>query len=129
MPGPGDDKEITMTREREESVDHLAQQVEELRAEVEFLSDELDEYEEDQDGAPSFLGNLIRVAGFVLFGYWLGGGDGSELAVVDQMQGQGNGGNLSYLYRSQNPMAPSGGFTEAGEAAARKAYRRMMGYE
>lgn len=62
-------------------------------------------------------------------GYMLGGGDGSELAVVDQMQGQGIGGNLSYLYRSQNPMAPSGGFTEAGEAAARKAYRRMMGYE
>ena len=62
-------------------------------------------------------------------GYMLGGGDGSELAVVDQMQGQGIGGNLSYLYRSQNPMAQSGGFTEAGEAAARQAYRRMMGYE
>lgn len=62
-------------------------------------------------------------------GYMLGRGDGSELAVVDQMQGQGIGGNLSYLYRSQNPMAQSGGFTEAGEAAARQAYRRMMGYE
>lgn len=62
-------------------------------------------------------------------GYMLGGGDGSELAVVDQMQGKGIGGNLSYLYRSQNPMAQSGGFTEAGEAAARQAYRRMMGYE
>lgn len=62
-------------------------------------------------------------------GYMLGGGDGSELAVVNQMQGQGIGGNLSYLYRSQNPMAQSGGFTEAGEAAARQAYRRMMGYE
>lgn len=64
-----------------------------------------------------------------VIGYMLGGGDGSELAVVDQMQGQGIGGNLSYLYRSQNPMAQSGGFTEAGEAAARQAYRRMMGYE
>ena len=62
-------------------------------------------------------------------GYMLGGGDGSELAVVDQMQGKGIGGNLSYLYRSQNPMAQSGGFTEAGEAAARQAYRRIMGYE
>ena len=58
-------------------------------------------------------------------GYMVGGGDSSELAVVDQMQGQGIGGNLSYLYRSQNPMAQSGGFTEAGEAAARKTYRRI----
>ena len=64
-----------------------------------------------------------------VIGYMLGGGDGSELAVVDQMQGQGIGGNLSYLYRSQNPMAQSGGFTEAGEASARKAFRRIMGYE
>lgn len=64
-----------------------------------------------------------------VIGYMVGGGDGSELAVVNQMQGQGIGGNLSYLYRSKNPMAQSGGFTEAGEGAARKTYRRIMGYE
>ena len=61
-----------------------------------------------------------------VIGYMLGRGDGTELSVVNEMQGQGIGGNLSYLYRSQNPMAPSGGLTEAGEAAARSAYRRML---
>ena len=60
-------------------------------------------------------------------GYITGAQNDTELAVVEQMRGRGIGGNLSYLYRSRNPMAPSGGLTAAGESAARRAYRRITG--
>ena len=94
----------------------------------ELPSGEIIRYVQDGDSVYA-LGYNPDLGEEDVIGYMVGGGDGSELAVVDQMQGQGIGGNLSYLYRSQNPMAQSGGFTEAGEAAARQAYRRMMGYE
>ena len=94
----------------------------------ELPSGELVRYVEGGDGVYA-LGYNPDLGEEDVIGYMLGGGDSSELAVVDQMQGQGIGGNLSYLYRSQNPMAQSGGFTEAGEGAARKTYRRIMGYE
>lgn len=55
------------------------------------------------------------------------GDDTTELAVANELQGMGIGSELSYLYRSMNPMAKSGGLTEGGEKAARKAYRRMIG--
>ena len=94
----------------------------------ELPSGEIIRYVQDGDSVYA-LGYNPDLGEEDVIGYMLGGGDSSELAVVDQMQGQGIGGNLSYLYRSQNPMAQSGGFTEAGEAAARKTYRRIMGYE
>lgn len=94
----------------------------------ELPSGEVVRYVEGGDGVYA-LGYNPDLGEEDVIGYMLGGGDSSELAVVDKMQSQGIGGNLSYLYRSQNPMAQSGGFTEAGEGAARKAYRRMMGYE
>ena len=90
----------------------------------ELPSGEVIRYVQGDDGVYA-LGYNPDLGEEDVVGYMLGGGDGSELAVVDQMQGQGIGGNLSYLYRSQNPMAQSGGFTEAGEAAARKTYRRI----
>ena len=94
----------------------------------ELPSGEIIRYVQDGDSVYA-LGYNPDLGEEDVLGYMVGGGDGSELAVVDQMQGQGIGGNLSYLYRSQNPMAQSGGFTEAGEGAARKTYRRIMGYE
>jgi len=94
----------------------------------ELPSGEIIRYVQDGDSVYA-LGYNPDLGEEDVIGYMVGGGDGSELAVVDQMQGQGIGGNLSYLYRSQNPMAQSGGFTEAGEGAARKTYRRIMGYE
>lgn len=62
-----------------------------------------------------------------VLGYAMSRGDGTELALANELQGLGIGSELSYLYRSKNPLAPSGGLTEAGEKAARKAYQRMMG--
>jgi GNAT superfamily N-acetyltransferase len=64
-----------------------------------------------------------------VLGYAMSRGDGTELALANELQGLGIGSDLSYLYRSKNPFAPSGGLTEAGEKAARKAYKRMMGNE
>ena len=49
----------------------------------------------------------------------------SDLQVIDEMQGKGIGQELSYLYRKNNPMAPSGGLSEAGENVARKTYDRL----
>jgi hypothetical protein len=94
----------------------------------ELPSGEVVRYVQDDDAVYA-LGYNPDLGEEDVVGYMLGGGDSSELAVVNQMQGQGIGGNLSYLYRSQNPMAQSGGLTEAGEGAARKTYRRIMGYE
>lgn len=61
-----------------------------------------------------------------VIGYMIGGGDSTELAVVGELQGKGLGGQISYEFRSRNPMALSGGLTEAGERTARSAYRRMQ---
>jgi len=49
----------------------------------------------------------------------------SALQVVDEMQGKGIGSELSYLYRKNNPQAPAGGFSDAGERTARKTYDRL----
>jgi hypothetical protein len=64
-----------------------------------------------------------------VLGYAMLRGDGTELSLANELQGLGIGSDLSYLYRRKNPFAPSGGLTEAGEKAARKAYKRMMGEE
>lgn len=58
-------------------------------------------------------------------GYMMDRGGSTELAVVNEAQGKGIGAELSYQFRSRNPFAQSGGLTEAGEATARSAYRRM----
>jgi hypothetical protein len=62
-----------------------------------------------------------------VIGYMTSRGNGSELAVAGELQGKGLGGELSYEFRSRNPMALSGGLTQAGERTARSAYRRMVG--
>lgn len=60
-----------------------------------------------------------------VIGYITDRGDGTELAVVGEMQGQGVGGELQYLFRSENPNAPTGGLTEAGEGSLRRTYDRL----
>jgi hypothetical protein len=60
-----------------------------------------------------------------LVGYMLREEDGSTLNVAVEARGRGIGGNLSYLYRSQDPKAYSGGLSAAGEAIARKTFRRL----
>jgi len=58
-------------------------------------------------------------------GYMIDRDGSTELAVVSEAQGKGIGAELSYQFRSRSPFAQSGGLTEAGEATARAAYRRM----
>ena len=60
-----------MNDNQHESIERLTRQAERLQAKVELLNAKLDEHEADQ---PSLFGTLIRVAGLLLFGYWLGGG-------------------------------------------------------
>ena len=60
-----------------------------------------------------------------VIGYIIDRGDGTELAVVSEMQGQGVGGELQYLFRKENPNAPTGGLTEAGEGSLRRTYERL----
>ena len=59
-------------------------------------------------------------------GYITDRGDSTELQVVAEMQGQGIGGELQYLFRSENPDAPTGGLTEAGERSLERTYDRMF---
>ena len=59
-------------------------------------------------------------------GYITNRGDSTELQVVAEMQGQGIGGELQYLFRSENPDAPTGGLTEAGERALERTYDRLF---
>lgn len=59
-------------------------------------------------------------------GYIMPRGDMTELAVVGEMQGRGIGSNLQYLFRKENPDAPTGGLTEAGERALRRTYERLV---
>lgn len=61
-----------------------------------------------------------------VIGYAMDRGDGTELHVVNEAQGQGVGAELSFQYRSRRPNAPSGGLTAAGERTARRTYRRMV---
>jgi hypothetical protein len=59
-------------------------------------------------------------------GYITGRGDSTELQVVSEMQGKGIGGELQYLFRSENPDAPTGGLTEAGERSLERTYDRLF---
>lgn len=59
-------------------------------------------------------------------GYITDRGDSTELQVVAEMQGQGIGGELQYLFRSENPNAPTGGLTEAGERSLERTYDRLF---
>lgn len=58
-------------------------------------------------------------------GYIQGGDNGTELAVVQEMQGRGIGSELQYLFRSENPFAPTGGLTEAGARRLEGTYNRL----
>jgi len=60
-----------------------------------------------------------------LVGYMEKAEDGSDLNVAEEYRGRGIGGQLSFLYRSQNPKMASGGLSIAGEATARAAFRKM----
>jgi GNAT superfamily N-acetyltransferase len=59
-------------------------------------------------------------------GFIMPRGDMTELAVVGEMQGQGIGGELQYLFRRENPNAPTGGLTEGGERSLRRTYDRLV---
>jgi|DEB0MinimDraft_10_1074344.scaffolds.fasta_scaffold01436_2 hypothetical protein len=61
----------------------------------------------------------------LILGYWRRYEGGVQGLVATDFQGRGIGSTLSYLYRSQNPKAQSGGLTAAGEAVARKVFRQM----
>jgi hypothetical protein len=58
-------------------------------------------------------------------GYIINRGDGTELAVTQQMQGQGIGGELQYMFRQENPNAATGGLTESGERSLQRTYNRL----
>ena len=58
-------------------------------------------------------------------GYAMPRGNMTDLAVVNEMQGKGIGSELQYLMRSQDPYAPTGGLTDAGEASLRRTYNRL----
>jgi len=58
-------------------------------------------------------------------GYITNRGDGTELAVTQEMQGQGIGGELQYMFRKENPNAATGGLTEAGEKSLQRTYNRL----
>ena len=58
-------------------------------------------------------------------GYAIKGGKETDLQVVSEMQGKGIGGELQYLFRKENPDAPTGGLTEAGEASLLKTYSKL----
>ena len=60
-----------------------------------------------------------------VIGYHLAKDGASELQVVNEMKGKGIGAELSYQFRKNNPEAPSGGLSEAGERTARKTYDRL----
>lgn len=60
-----------------------------------------------------------------LVGYQRRNEDGTELLVAEEYRGRGIGSELNFMYRSQDPKAPSGGLTEAGEAVARKTFQRF----
>lgn len=79
-----------------------------------------------KDG-PDFYATAYNpnIGGEDVIGYHLAKDGASDLQVVQEMQGKGIGGELSYLFRKNNPEAPSGGFTEAGERTARKTYERL----
>ena len=59
-------------------------------------------------------------------GFIRGGDDSTELAVVEEMQGQGIGSELQFLFRAENPNAPTGGLTEAGESRLESTYDRLV---
>ena len=60
-----------------------------------------------------------------LVGYVKKADGGTDLNLAQEYRGYGIGGQLSFLYRSQNPKMASGGLSVAGEAAARSAFRKM----
>ena len=60
-----------------------------------------------------------------VIGYHLSKDGSAELQVVNEMKGKGIGAELSYQFRKNNPEAPSGGLSEAGERTARKTYDRL----
>ena len=53
-------------------------------------------------------------------------GNETELAVVSEMQNQGIGSELQYLFRRENLDAPSGGLTEAGARSLERTYDRLF---
>lgn len=69
--------------------------------------------------------NIYAFDGDELVGYMQKADDGSDLNVAQEYRGRGIGGQLSFLYRSQNPKMASGGLSVAGEATARAAFRKM----
>lgn len=53
------------------------------------------------------------------------GEEGTAIMVTDSAQGQGIGSNLAAAYLERNPGMQAGGFSPAGEAAFRSAYRLL----
>jgi len=58
-------------------------------------------------------------------GYVVGKEKYTDLHVVSEMQNKGIGGELQYLFRKDNPNAPTGGLTLEGEKLLEKTYQRL----
>lgn len=59
-------------------------------------------------------------------GYVVGSDKDTELAVVSEMQGKGIGGELQFLFRSEQPYAPTGGLTKGGKTSLKNTYGRLV---
>jgi len=59
-------------------------------------------------------------------GYVVGSDKDTELAVVYEMQGKGIGGELQFLFRSEQPYAPTGGLTKGGKTSLKNTYGRLV---
>ncbi len=59
-------------------------------------------------------------------GFISGRGDSTELHVVQEMQGRGIGSELQYLFRAEEPFAPTGGLTDAGLKRLEATYERLL---
>jgi hypothetical protein len=78
-----------------------------------------------RDGATYAVAFNPDVGEMDVVGYAMPGGNMTDLAVVNEMQGRGIGSELQYLMRSQDPYALTGGLTEAGERTLRGTYNRL----
>ncbi|CAB4124912.1 NAT_SF domain containing protein [uncultured Caudovirales phage] len=72
-------------------------------------------------------GAVLAVVDGKVVGYVAPEGGTTGLFVADEYRRQGVGQVLSTFYRTQNPMADSGGFSDGGEHIAREVFRKLAG--
>lgn len=80
-------------------------------------------------GSGDYNGAIFAVTDGKTVGYMAPEAGTTGLFVSDDFRGRGIGEALSTAYRTENPMTPSGGFSAAGEAIARKVFRKLADSE